>query len=75
MTSKQTALLEAVATVRLIIQGDGHAADRMVSESEDSIALGRTACAVAAGLLIELKPDEADTYLAELTQAAMDQQN
>jgi hypothetical protein len=47
----------------------------MVSESEDSIALGRTACAVAAGLLIELKPDEADTYLAELTQAAMDQQN
>ncbi|MEC5200270.1 hypothetical protein RCH21_002513 [Arthrobacter sp. PL16] len=72
--AERTSILEAVAIVELIIhdERDGGAAV-MLTESEDPVRLARSACGLAAALLMRLAPGHEDEILDRYRRAFFDE--
>lgn len=72
--TEQTANLEALAIVRLIIRNEGdEAAKIMLTQTEDPMQLARAACGLAGALLLGLAPGHEESILDKYTQAALQQ--
>ncbi|MBT2535885.1 hypothetical protein [Arthrobacter sp. ISL-69] len=68
--AEQTANLEAIAIVRLIIRNEGDAAAKiMLTETEDPLQLARAACGLAGALLLGLAPGHEEGILNKYTHA------
>lgn len=70
--AEQTANLEALAIVRLIIRNEGDAAAKiMLTQTEDPVQLARAACGLAGSLLLGLAPGSEENILDKYTRAVV----
>ena len=73
--AEQTANLEALAIVRLIIRNEGDAAAKiMLTQTEDPVQLARAACGLAGALLLGLAPGSEEDILNKYTRAVVQNQ-
>lgn len=69
---EQTANLEAIAIVRLIIRTEGDEAARiMLTQAEDPLQLARAACGLAGALLLGLAPGHEENVLDKYMRAVV----